>query len=111
DAGAYRSPARADVLAEHAHAAARRADQAAHDVEERGLAGAVRPDDAHHGAGRDAKREAVERAVLTEHALDVRHLDGRVARPVADGHRPSISTSGDLDVALVSGRAGALAKS
>src|SRR4029079_17828658 len=38
-----------------------RSDEPADDVEERRLAGAVGPDDAHHGAGRNVERDALER--------------------------------------------------
>ena len=69
-------------------AAAPRVDEPADDVEQGRLAGAVRPDDAHHLATADPHRHLVERQEATETDTDlVDDQDGRLGRIARVGDR------------------------
>jgi hypothetical protein len=66
DLGAQRAGVADDVEARHAGAARVRLQEGREDADGRGLAGAVRPEHAEHGALGDAEVDAVERAHLPE---------------------------------------------
>ena len=71
---------RDDVVTEHRRAAARRQEHGREDLHERRLAGAVRPEQPVHLAGRDRQRDAVERIdrlslARRENAADLVHDD------------------------------------
>jgi hypothetical protein len=56
-----------------------RSDEAADDVEQRGLAGAVGPDEAEHLAVADVERHGVEGLEAAERDADVAHTEQRLA--------------------------------
>ena len=85
DQGADRAAVGGDVVAEHARAAAGRRHQAEQDLDQGGLAGAVRPDQAGHALA-DGHVEAVQRR-------DARVLLGE-PRGVDDGHNANLAPSG-----------------
>ncbi len=88
---------RREVVAVHGHAATARAQEAGGRAQQRGLAGAVAPDDRHDGAGVHRERQPVEgrdRAVARD---DVVEFEERHAgdSPSGTGREPPIGVSPD----------------
>src|SRR3954468_192034 len=81
------------VEAEHRHVAARSLAVALEDLDGRGLAGAVRPEQAEHLAARDLERHAAHRLDGPVALAQVAHADGRLGghaqAPAPDAPRPS----------------------
>ena len=76
DRGAYRLRVPAHVEAEHAGPTAVGPEQRGEDAHRGGLAGAVRPEEAEHGADGDFERDALQRLDLAEALSEVFGDDG-----------------------------------
>ncbi len=99
---AMRRPA-GDVLAVEADASRRRLQLARQQVDERGLAGAVRPDDAVHLVGREVERHAVDRdqpAEAPRQALDRQRLAALRRARARHARRAGRSVTGRRCLAL-----------